>query len=62
MSISAVSASKPASLSVSGVVAPRPAYFKGLSNAGIAALTTAQIGAIHPLEMAALKCQPDKSL
>ena len=63
MSLSAVSSIKRASPSARGgeASAPRPAYFKGLSNAGIAALTTAQIGAIHPLEMAALSASQIKA-
>jgi len=56
MSISGVSASKLANPLVrgGGAVAPRPAYFKALSNAGIAALTSTQIGAMQSVEMAAL--------
>jgi hypothetical protein len=40
---------------VSGVGAARPLYYKNLTNAGIAALTAAEIGAMRPVEMAALK-------
>ena len=55
MSVSALAASRPASPSVSGVGAARPAYFKNLSNAGISALTAKQIGVMQPVEMAALR-------
>ena len=56
MSISAVSASKLAipSVRAGGTIAPRPAYFKALSSAGVAALTATQIGAMRSEEMAAL--------
>jgi len=54
MSVSALAASRPISPSVSGVGAARPAFFKSLSNASIAALTAQQIGAMQSVEMAAL--------
>ena len=55
MSVSALAASRLASPSVSGVGAPRPAYYKSLSDAKAATLTVAQIGAMQPVEMSALK-------
>jgi len=54
MSVSALAASRLASPSVSGVGAARPLYYKNLSNAGIAALTASEIGAMQSVEMAAL--------
>jgi hypothetical protein len=36
------------------VGAARPLYYKNLSNAGIAALTASEIGAMQSVEMAAL--------
>ena len=54
MSVSALSTTNLASPSISGVGAARPLYFKSLSNAGIAALTSAQIGEMRSVEMAAL--------
>jgi Beta-propeller repeat len=63
MSISAVSASKRASPPPrsGAAVAPRPAYFKGLSNAGMAALKAADIGAMQAVEMAALSTSQIKA-
>jgi hypothetical protein len=54
MSVSALAASRLASPTVLGVGAARPAFFKSLSNASIAALTAQQIGAMKFVEMAAL--------
>lgn len=54
MSVTALSTNNLASPSVSGVGAARPLYYKNLSNAGIAALTASQIGAMQSVEMAAL--------
>ena len=53
MSVSALAASRLASPSISGVGAARPLYYKNLSNAGIAALTASENGAMQSLEMAA---------
>ena len=54
MSVSALAASRHASPSISGVGVARPLYYKNLSNAGVAALTAEEIGAMQSVEMAAL--------
>ena len=61
MSISALSANKHSNLFLSGVASPRPAYFKSLSNTGVAALTAADIGAMKSVEMAALSASQIKA-
>ena len=53
MSLSVVSAIKPTSPSVLGVGVARPAYFKNLSNAGIAALSASQTKVFDPQPLAA---------
>jgi len=61
VSVSALAASRLASPSFSGVGAARPLYYKNLSNAGIAALTAAEIGAMKSVEMAALSTNQIKA-
>ena len=61
MSVSALAASRLASPSISGVGVARPPYYKNLSNAGIAALTASEIGAMQSVEMAALSSSQIKA-
>ena len=61
MSVSALAASRLASPSISGVGVARPLYYKNLSNAGIAALTASEIGAMQSVEMAALSSSQIKA-